>query len=286
MKKPILISAACVALSMLLLFLSFQSAPKREAATADVYGLVIQSDTGTFVMQLQKGMQQAANELGVRLSVCGPQELEQLAGAAGAALWLEEPGEAAEKLDDMGVPVAVVGKSLSNHLSVRGDDSSAGKQLISYGLKQSEPQRVLLLLDDEDVRATMRSRAAATIARERSALVMEYQPDMELPEACDVVVTTSTRATKDMAERKRNGSYTGLVLGVDTGDSRVPDLEDGLVSAMALDSPYAMGYLALYRVQTLATEGSADNALTDVLLATPQNMYLSENVKQVFPLLQ
>ena len=286
MKKPMIISVVCAALAILLLYLSFRPAEAPAPAATEVFGLVIQSDTGTFVMQLQKGMQQAADELGVRLNVCGPQETEQLADAAGVALWLDDPSATAQKLKSMGLPVVMVGSGLRNFVSVQGDDDNAGTQLIRYALSQSSPDKVVLLLDDEDAHAATRGRSAMTWARAREARILDYQPGMELPKGCEIVVAASLRATKDMAERKKNGRFDGRVMGADTGDSRVADLENGLVSAMVLDSPYAMGYLALYRLKALATEGAADSALTSVLLATPENMYLAENVKQVFPLLQ
>ena len=93
---------------------------------------------------------------------------------------------------------------------------------------------------------------------------------------------------------KRSGTFDGAVLGVDTGDSRVADLEDGAVTVMALDNPYAMGYLALRKAregvaltaEQLSAGYSPDPIVVDALLADQQNMYLPENVKQVFPLLQ
>lgn len=287
MKKPILISIACAAMSVLLLFLGFRTTESPAAGVTDEFALVIQSDTGAFVMQLQKGMQQAADELDARLTVYGShQDAAQLADAAGVVLWLDEPSKMAQKLKSINVPVVVVGSGLRNFVSIQGDDDNAGTQLIRYALSQSNPERVVLVLDDEDAHAVTRGRSAMTWARAQDARIITYYTGMALPENCDIMVTTSLRATKDLAERKKNGQFAGRVVGVDTGDGRVGDLEDGLVSAMVLDSPYAMGYLALYQARTLATEGAADNVLTSVLLATPENMYLAENVKQVFPLLQ
>ncbi|MDD3337088.1 MAG: hypothetical protein PHI98_16520 [Eubacteriales bacterium] len=285
MKKPIMISAFCIALAAALLFWGFRwsgSIPPQEEKT---YGLTIQSDTGSYVMQLRKGMQQAADELGVRLEVYTQSEARQADGLAGAVLWLEQPSAEAERLKSLGIPVSIVGQTLPGFACVLGDAESAGKQLALYALSQADKAHIVLLTDDVDEGAAARSRAALAVAKAENVAILGYLPDMGLPENCDLVVTVSQRATLDMIQRKRNQTFKGMVLGVDTGESRSYDLEEGVIDAMALDSPYAIGYLALYQAYGLANGDSVSNDYAKVLLATRENMYLSENVKQVFPLL-
>jgi len=67
----------------------------------------------------------------------------------------------------------------------------------------------------------------------------------------------------------------------------VADLEDGHVQVMAMDSPYAMGYTAIGLIPSLVAEKLAPSLhLCRITLVDPSTMYLAENVKLVFPLLQ
>lgn len=283
MKKPLIISGICIAAALLLFMFGLQPVTGRQSAPIGNYALVIESDTGAFVMQLQKGVRQAADEAGVHIWVCTESELGQLADLSGAVLWLSNPQAALSELKRQDIAAVVVDQEINDAVCVLGDDRSAGQQLIRFGLDRCD--HVTLLLDDIDAHASSRSAAASAWSDAQRVAMVHYAPGAAMPEETEAVVCTSLRATKDMVLRKASGSYTGQILGVDTGESRVDDLESGLITAMVLDSPYAMGYVALNTVLTLRQTGAADNAFVRVLLASQDNMYLSENVKQVFPLL-
>ena len=284
MKKPIIISILCVALTVVVLLWGFQQRETNAPVNREHYALLIESDTGSFVMQLRRGMQQAANEAGAELSIYTPDHFSQAQALSGVVIWLKDSAAGLRLLGD--TPAVVVNQNLADAVCVQSDDQSAGKQLLRYALAHCAPEGVLLIRDDEDARATERSDAAEAVARESGVQTLLYEEGLRLPDDCAYAVATSRRATLALAEQKRTGLFGGYLLGVDTGDRRVNDLEAGLVEAMALDSPYAMGYLAFEQARMLASGFPAEGALTRVLLATRDNMYLAENVKQVFPLLQ
>ena len=142
------------------------------------------------------------------------------------------------------------------------------------------------MLDETDARASARGRAAVQWGKTGRVRVLTYEPGMALPADCPVAVAVSLRATEDFAARKRAGAWEGQLVGVDTGEKRVDDLETGIVAAMALENPFAMGYQAFDLARRVSLGERDVSARTQVLLATPDNMYLSQNVKQVFPLLQ
>lgn len=284
MRKPILISILCVALAAGVLLWGFQPTGAAPQKAGESYALIIGGDTGAFVMQLRKGVEQAASEAGVSVAVCAPGEADALADATGALVWLDDPLPALERLGTL--PAVVVGERVEHAVCVLGDDEGAGEALMMKALDGRAPEEVWLLLDDEDSHAAARGHAADMLARVRGVSAQAYREGIAPPDGCLAAVAVSRRATLALAALKQSGAYTGAVLGVDTGDRRVDDLENGWVDAMALDSPYAMGYLALGRARELAATGHASGATSDVLIATIDNMYLSGNVKQVFPLLQ
>lgn len=284
MKKPIIISVLCVALTIVLLLWGFRQSETAQPKAAESYALVIANDTGSFVMQLRKGLQQAANESGATLAVCTLAEAAKMTGLSGAILWLDDPAEALNRLS--GVPVVVVGQSLDGVPCVLGDDQSGGEQLLEHALALCPAKAILLICDDEDEHALRRSAAARALAAQRGVDAAPYGEPLPLSSKYLTAVALSPRATRALIAMKREGLFSGLALGVDTGDDRVENLESGMMTAMALDSPYAMGYIAFQKARALHEGGPAESAVTRVLLATQSNMYLSENVKQVFPLLQ
>lgn len=285
MKKPIIISALCVALAFALFLWGFGQGESAAPVRAERYVLLIENDTGSFVMQLIKGMRQAARELGATVTVCASVgEAERLNGLSGMVIWLSDPAQALDGWD--GPPAVVVGRSCAGAVCVLGDDRGAGARLMRRALDAYGAERVALVRDDVDEHARARGDAARAEADGAGIAEVWYEEGVALPEGCAAAVATSPRATRALADLKRDGLFSGMVLGVDTGDERVSDLENGLTEVMALDSPYAMGYLALGKARALSRGEQAENAVTGVLLATRENMYLAENVKQVFPLLQ
>ncbi len=75
--------------------------------------------------------------------------------------------------------------------------------------------------------------------------------------------------------------------GVDPGESRVSILEEDAASGLLMEMPYAQGYMAVNAL--LASKGFGGTPFRSVSpsrVVTRETMYLAENVKLVFPLLQ
>ena len=290
MKRPIIISVVCVAAAVLLLLWGFGQTAPEAGGEAERYALVIRDDTGTFLMQLRKGMQAAADEAGVSLSVIGPGDLST---SSKYIALMVLAGVDSPRLSEF--PTLYIGQTMKDAWCVLHGDSGTGVRLMERALALAPPGQTVLLVDGGNARAAARSGAAEAFAGTHGVQVMDYDTDgFTLPPNCAAAVAASPRATQALAAMKRSGTFDGAVLGVDTGDSRVADLEDGAVTVMALDNPYAMGYLALRKAregvaltaEQLSAGYSPDPIVVDALLADQQNMYLPENVKQVFPLLQ
>ncbi len=289
MKRQLLLSVVCVAAALLVLLWGFGQGAPAVPPPPEAYWLVIEDDTGTFLMQLRKGMRQAVDEQDARLEVAGEEGLDGAETVTAALLLMEEPERWLKRHgEEAGFPLLVIGREIAGYPCVTTDDEKAAVRLAERAKSMAAGGRTALILDDEDDRAALRSQAARTWAGEHEVAVLSYGEDgLRLPEGCRAVAAMGRRSTSALAGLKRTGAYTGAVLGVDTGDSRVADLESGAVDVMALDNPYAMGYLALAEAkQASAGDVSPKTIRVEALLADRENMYLPENVKQVFPLLQ
>lgn len=296
MRKPMTISLICIGISIALLLWGFGTPPAQPAALVPHYVLCIENDTGSFLLQLRKGLQEAAGEQGVRLTteiLTGTRQAYAAGlaerGVGAVLLLLSDPLPMCQALEAEGIPSVVVNHSLRGQTCVGADDSQAGKDLLTRGLELS-PGKVALLQDEGDPLSKARAEGAAALlkAQPRATALAWPQEAGDLREYTAIIGTTSA-ITRTLAGWKGGGLLPKdcLVLGMDTGDSRVQDLEEGVVTVMAFDDPYAMGYLAFAKaVQGAAGQGQPSLQTCSSTLVDLDNMYDIENVKLVFPLLQ
>lgn len=296
MKKPLLVSLVCLVASAALLIWGFQ-APAAPAAPREIQvALLVESDTGSFLMQLRKGMQEAAASGSVQIAVqklqpdpaAQARELAQR-GTSAALLLLENPRPMLAALQEAGIPALLIGQLLRGQICVTGDDGACGQALLARALTLAEPSRVLWLREEEDPRGKERTAGAEALLRQSGVATLPWPQSLETLASFDVLVASTQAVTRGLSALKGNGSLPQKValLGMDTGDSRVADLEEKRVQVMAIDSPYAMGYIALELVPGLLAGELPPSVHTSPLtLVDPENMYLAENVKLVFPLLQ
>ncbi len=295
MRKPILIAIVCVAASLCLLFFGFTfSAPKTETPSPS-YALLIQDDTGTFLMQLRKGMQEAAAAQGARLAVETlstdlTAQAQALAdqGITGALLWMDDPRPMVTACEEAQLPCIVIGQEIRGQICVLSEDSWAGFLLMerAYALRE-DGQSIGLIAQEDDLHAKDRISGAHTLIQRSPVKVLPWPQEASALEAYDVLVAFTGEATAALADMKAAGLLAPgcQVLGVDTGDRRTEDLESGSVQAMIFDNPYAMGYMSIEKAKDLETLSPSVHTCTPSLIDT-ETMYLMENVKQVFPLLQ
>ena len=74
---------------------------------------------------------------------------------------------------------------------------------------------------------------------------------------------------------------------VDPGGDQVALLQSGQVAGVLMDMPFALGYLAVSTAYELAAGREAPRAVfAPSRVVTPETVYLAENIKVMFPLLQ
>ena len=296
MKRPLTVSLLCLLGALALLFWGFNPSGSSQPPPERRYVLLIESDTGTFLMQLRKGMQEAVALQGARLTVeivAGDPAVQAREVAAvsptAVLLLLTRPALMLEALAEVDIPAVVIGQTIRGQVCVISDDEDGGAAYVYRALEMAEAEQILLLTDEEDPRAVARSFGALAKASPKKIQTMSWSPEMEIPSGYSVFLAASTRVTQWLAMAKAEGRLAAesAVLGVDTGDSRVQDLEQGYAEALLMDNPYAMGFLAIEKAQMLA-----ESQLIPSLHFYPSplidlgNMHLIENVKLVFPLLQ
>lgn len=297
MKQPLIICLVCIMLAAGLFIWGFGASPATSPAVPErQYALLIESDTGTFLMQLRKGAQEAAAEQGARVflenleaDVAAQARSLSARGITAALLLLSDPLPVCHALAEEGVPYVVVGEELRGQICVMADDAEAGKALLERALSMVEPAQVLLLTDPADTHAHARANGAEVLRQKQQVSTLAWPQDASAMAGYHALVATNASITRALADMKSSGALpqSTTVLGVDTGDLRVTDLESGLVQAMIVDNPYALGYVALQKA-LLANEESLQPSFFTCAstLIDLSNMYLSENVKLVFPLLQ
>lgn len=296
MKKPLIIGLICLVASAALLIWGFQSPASPSSAPQRQVVLLIENDTGSFLMQLRKGMQEAASALDVRITVekALPDPLAQVRalaeeGADAALLLLADPKPLLSALEEAKFPVVLIGQTVRGQVCVTGDDRACGEALVSRALALAEPSRVLWLTQDTDPRGLERTDGAMAQLKQKGIAILPWPQSPQTLASYGAVAASTQAITQELANLKSTGSLgPGVsVLGMDTGDSRVADLEDGHVQVMAMDSPYAMGYTAIGLIPSLVAQKLAPSLhLCRITLVDPSTMYLAENVKLVFPLLQ
>ncbi len=75
-----------------------------------------------------------------------------------------------------------------------------------------------------------------------------------------------------------------VLVGFDSSQQQIADLESGLLSATVIQRPFNMGYLAVARTIDLLKGRRIDPFYdTGSILITKENMYLEENEKLLFP---
>lgn len=289
MKKPFFFTGLCLVATILLLIWGFGRTPQITPTPQKNYALIIDDDTGSFLMQLRKGIGAAAAEYDAQVTLLSNDAGQPLDAYAAIMLYLADPVTWIEQhAGQVSAPIVVIGKRVDGYSSVSTDDATTAYELLDSALRASSSETMAVLCDSEDARSAARGEAAVRWANRRGIALIDYAPGLpSMPEQLEIVVAMSSRATSALSELIRNGGFSGCVYGMDTGNNRARDIESGEVPVMLLEKPYAMGYLSMQKAADSIREEAKVEAITvSVLLADASNMYLPENVKQVFPLLQ
>ena len=294
MKRVLMLSGICILLAVGLMLWGFaEPAPIRRALAPHAL-LLVDDDTGSFLMQLRKGLQEAVGELEGRLSLetvaSLPQGQLDTAPYTAVYLWMADPLPYAQALREQAVPVIVLGQALRGEYCLVFDEAQGVRQLGLLAQRQRRPGSAALVADSADPAQAVRLASAQALMGDAPYLLQS--PDAldpaPLREAA-YVLALSGRAVDRLAELKLAGLLPeGLpIFGVEAEENRVRYMEAGLLQGVAVTSPYAMGYAAGDALRLIAINDFKP-ALRQLgmQLVTAETMYDAQHVKEIFPLLQ
>lgn len=305
MKKTVAIVALCLLASALLMVWGAREVPAGDEGPAARYVLLLEEDSGTAIMQLKQGAQTAASELGAEWSTQVAEQREPPAealvamasrlveeGVSGLVLSPSAPETVAavrEIAGARGIPVVCVGADAPGaDASVLTDPAAEGRLLVEACLAApsvAADQVTVLMADDavcharlEGIRALLTPAAILVEDADGAARALSA-----LPQGTPVLVLDAQLA---LAAAQSHGDAL-LLWGVDPGDDRVPLLAAGQLQGIVVEMPYAQGYQAVMALDGLRQGQPVPQTVHSASrLVTRQTMYLSENVKLMFPLLQ
>lgn len=283
MKKNMIVSALLLISVLFLMLFGFDMPSTDTATPRNPVLLLVEKDTGAFVMQFRQGAQAAASEQGWELQT----EVVSMAdfqsdvlrfenrSFSGALLLVEDSAlqkQALTRLADLGITAVLVDAIDSAYRCVATDKVQKAALAASYAL----PFDTVYLMGGDDA---MQAAALAELSPRQVCLGGEIAPARQ--NACVLALDEATAVALGL--EKQSGRWQHPLICSDPGeDTRVTWLEDGTAQAMIFESPYAMGYEAA----AVALWSDAPAAfLTASTLVTKETMYAPESVKLVFPLL-
>ena len=151
------------------------------------------------------------------------------------------------------------------------DERQAGMLLADFAKTYG---RVYLVGD-----APQRLEGALSALRQEQAVTEGNALPAPGEDAC--VVALTGKETRRLAAMREAGELTAPLVGMDPGEERVQLMAEGAVDALAVETPYALGYMAMQ----MALSGETEACLLPYKLVVPSEMYDAKNVKLMFPLL-
>lgn len=283
MKKSLIVSAVLVTAVLFLMIFGFDAPAANAPADQTPILLLVENDTGAFLMQFRQGAQLAAEEqdreLKTEVVTAATLGNGALSGGSqifgGALLLIGDDGlraRALSLLDELAIPSVVVSQTAAAHVTVSADPKQAG---ILAGSFAAGYDTVFLWGGGPE-------QCAGALGELGEATVLISNPiDPEAVNAC--VVALDEESALSLGKEKAAGAWDHSFVCWDPGaEFRAAWLESGIAQAMVLPAPYAMGYEAAAAALWAkpVTAFGVENRLV-----TPENMYDAQCVKQVFPLL-
>lgn len=287
MKRRLTIVLIAIVAAALILYLGLEGKDAPPDFQQRSVLLVTDDDTGWFYLQLKEGAEAACRERGAQLramSVAGDElcDMEEAKKAAGVVLFLSSPHIRKQAEDcalQQGIPYrSVLGQGEKGvHM-----DEKAGGALLARMVPANHTLSMVYSREDETTRRRIEGAQDAL----PGIVPLKMDPAGDVPRElffARAVIAMDERATTMLAERKEEGRLPSslLLFGYDTGARRIRDLESGTVYAMMMPVPYALGHAAVRSLLSgrppLLPTGKA---------VTQRSMFLSENVRLMFPLIQ
>lgn len=297
MKRVVTLSVVCLMACAGLLIWGFANtaAPSAQGEPPEVL-LLVADDTGSFPMQLKKGLQEAVQSLGGRLNAETPAGIpldapdEAFLSYDAVYLLMADPKALLDRLSGLAIPAILLNGEIRGENGVVFGEEEGGRQLGLLALRQQQTGSLHILVDQEDPRQALRLRGLLAAFEGRETLLHapgSVQPEQLQSAAC--VLALSGRMMEQAAAWKA-AELLPLSLplyGFEGEDIRVRLMEEGLVQAAAVSSPYTMGYMAGSMLRLMQNgQLKPSVSLVSLRLVTPETLYDADNVKEMFPLLQ
>jgi ribose transport system substrate-binding protein len=321
MKRNAIVSVLCAVLAVLALLWGLSPVVSPAAKVQEeTVALLLDTDIGASALQMKQGAKLAAREQKVELLTATPEYLKsdalsqaelmtQLLDRNVKALLLvpakgedlSAPLEAAAKRK---VPVLILGETTlqgNTTCTISGDHEEAGRLAAAALTKRlSSPGQILLITGSQaDDAAALRRRGALSVLTSDPELQIVAESDLSgktaddmlallnaYPQINGILVLTGEETELCALAMGRMSRHIPLV-GMDCGQNRNLYLENGQVDAMVLGMPFAMGYLGVqFATQALGGEAIPLLYHTQSRVIDRENMYLPENQKLAFPMLQ
>ncbi len=296
MRRVVILSGVCLLLCAGLMIWGFAGTGPQQARIKPMEVLLLAADdTGSFPMQLRKGLQEAVQGLGGRLHT------ETLAGIPRDApdeaflpydavfLLMPQPKAMLERLAGLSIPAILLGEEIRGENCVIFNEEEGARQLGLLAARQQREGSLHILANQADPVQALRLKGLMKALEGRELVLHEggALPGQLYGAAC--VLALSGDMMEQAAALKKAGELPGglSLYGFEGEEARVKLMEEGLLQAVSAGSPYAMGYTAGEMLKLLQKgELKPSVRLVALRLVTPETLYDAENVKEMFPLLQ
>ncbi len=304
MKRTHVVALLCLLATVSLMVWGVRSDEVAATGPKPRYALMLAEDRGTAPLQFKQGAQTAADALRAALvtytaepdTPAGPQLLamldsiraEKVAGIILPPCGADVLAAAQALAREQNIPlVCLWDQRAQATASVVSDREEEGRLLAEAAASGAAGRVAVFMTGTADEESMLQGAGAVLgdrldIHRSETMAHMREGLDALAPE--DGVIVLNAALVKPLADEAAGRVP---VWGVDPGDTRVALLESGFAAGLVMEMPYAQGYLAV-EAAFLATGfgGEPVRRTSPCRVVTRETMYLAENVKLVFPLLQ
>jgi ribose transport system substrate-binding protein len=321
MKRNTWLALACVAFAAAFLWWGFSPVENTETTTeVTTVALILDTDIGFSALQLKQGAKQAAKERGLDITTAAPDYagsqiisqsdliLESLEGGAEAILLVpsrnEDLSDALKTAAGRGVPVLSLRETLDSEeiaCTISDNHESAGAMAAQALIDRlAAAGGTVLVLGEEggNTFALMLRGAKETLGKQENITVtyrISQSGDnipgiaamLEDDPSISGILCLTGEYTEAAAKIMSRAGKTIVLVGMDCGQNRTTYLENKQIDAMVLGMPFAMGYLGVqFAVDRLNGKSLPAQYYTESRLIDSENMYLPENQKLAFPMVQ
>ena len=321
MKRNTWLALVCVVLAAVSLWWGFTPVENTETTTeTTTVALILDTDIGFSALQLKQGAKQAAKERGLDITTAAPDYagsqiisqsdlmLEALKGGAEAILLVPSRNEdlsgTLKTAAESGVPVLSLRETLDSDeiaCTISDNHESAGAMAAQALIDRlgAEGGSILVLGEEGGNTFTLTLQGAEEALGKPDNINVTYriaQSGDDIPNIAEMleeepdidgILCLTGEYTEAAALIISRAGKTIKLVGMDCGQNRTTYLENKQIDAMVLGMPFAMGYLGVqFAIDQLNGKTLPTHYYTESRLIDSDNMYLPENQKLAFPMIQ